>query len=664
MPELYGKAVRYVNQKVGPSTEEIKERREKKEQEYRKKKSELKKIEEELNKLEMTHGKESRNYKKKKKEHDKKKKRLEKVERKFKDENFKRKMKFLDLDLKKEHILTFSIFMGLLTFLFSLIALFVLVKILELGIFQIVVFGAPSLTILPCSIILLASYYPDIAYGRVKKRSLGKLPETVNYMTMSLRVNPSLSKAITFASENADEPISTSLKKVIWRVYMNENTTLEDSFLKFAYRWGEWNRHLKRSLYAVRSSLLEKTEDGFRNSLERANKLIIEGTKQDMKKFSESLRTPTTVLFALGILLPLIIGAMLPMMALAGLDISALTTEVPESESYFSLPFLIILMNGVFPLIAFIYSYHIVGQKPGMKSPLKFESEVRKRPHLIMSAILLVVGLLLISFGEQFFKEYMPIPYFFVVVIPISYYFLVTSVPEKKKREKLMKMEKEFPNLLFQLGSRIAEGLSLERAFLKSTDTLKDAEITQLVNKINKSIKMSHQSLESSLFGEEGILKEHPSRSIRSTMKTVIKISEKDPETAGKSIMRIANYKEELQQLDEEMKNMLSKNIQMMKGTALIFAPFTMGILASLYYMLEDIFTGLGSVELVSPVAFSSVMGVYLLLMGAVITYFTKSIESSLDILEFKYEYGKTMLISITIYSVALLLGRLLIVNL
>ena len=100
-----------------------------------------------------------------------------------------------------------------------------------------------------------------------------------------------------------------------------------------------------------------------------------------------------------------------------------------------------------------------------------------------------------------------------------------------------------------------------------------------------------------------------------------------------------------------------------MKGTTLIFAPITMGIISSLYFMLEDVFTNLGGVDMISPIAFSTVIGIYLIMMGIVITYFTKGIENSLDTLEFKYTFGKTILISIAIYSISLTLGRMMIVG-
>ncbi len=298
-----------------------------------------------------------------------------------------------------------------------------------------------------------------------------------------------------------------------------------------------------------------------------------------------------------------------------------------------------------------------------MKRPVDVQKNKKKSVHILISMILLVGIGLVISFLYAPLQSYMPLPFFFLFTVPIGYYCLATSYKEKRERKRISKMEKEFPDALFQLGSRIAEGTSLEKALISTSESLRDTEVSELFDEISSSLKITRLSIEETLFGDKGLLKEHPSKSIRTAMKTVIKISEKDPEKAGKTIMKVANYKQDLQEMDKELKNMLSKSVEMMKGTTLIFAPITMGIISSLYFMLEDVFTNLGGVDMISPIAFSTVIGIYLIMMGIVITYFTKGIENSLDTLEFKYTFGKTILISIAIYSISLTLGRMMIVG-
>ncbi|MFW5946323.1 MAG: hypothetical protein ACOCTN_05575 [Candidatus Natronoplasma sp.] len=663
MPDLYEKVCRSVNNRIGPDQTEIKKRKMKRKDEFMDKRKEFRKIEDLIKETEVIYGKDSKEYRKRKKTYDKKKKELEKVEERYKKESFKRTMKFINMDFEYEEILTFSVFIASLTFIFSLIGIVFLNTFLEISIFQIIILGVPVMTILPAVTLFVTTYYPELVEKRMKADCIGEVPETINFMTMSMRINPSLHRAVVFAAENSKEPISSGLKKISWDVYMREQMSLEESFLNFAMEWGKWNENLKRSLYAIRSAILEKTDEGFKNALKRANDIVIEGTKQEVEDFANSLQTPTTILFAIGVLLPLVVGAMLPMVALGGLDISGMTGGRTEYASPVSLPIVVLFMNVVFPLGAFLYSYHIIGRRPGMRKPVSVQKKRSKSIHILISIILLVSTGLMISLFYPSLQSSIPLPFFFLILVPISYYCLSTTYKEKKERERISKMEEQFPDALFQLGSRIAEGTSLEKALITTSDSLRDTEVSELFDDISSSLKITRLSIEETLFGDGGMLVDHPSKNIKTAMKTVIKISEKDPEKAGKTIMKIANYKQDLQDMDNEMKNMLSKSVEMMKGTILIFAPITMGIISSLYFMLEDVLSNLGGVDMISPVAFSSVIGGYLILMVIVITYFTKGIENSLDAVEFKYTLGKTMLISMSIYSTSLLLGKILIVG-
>jgi len=663
MPELYKKVCRSINDQIGPDGIEIKKKKEKEREEFLDKRKEFRKAEDKIKEAEIIHGKDSKKYRKRKRSYDKKKKELEKVEEKYKKESFKRTMKFINMDFEYEEILTFAVFIALLTFISSLIAVVFFYTFLELSFIQIMLFGIPVLTIFPAVAMVVTAYYPELVEKRMKADCIGEIPETINFMSMSMRINPSLHRAVVFAAENTKEPISSGLKKISWDVYMREQVSLEESFLNFAIEWGEWNENLKRSLYAIRSAMLEKTNEGFRNALKRANNIVIEGTKQEVEDFTNSLQTPTTVLFAVGILLPLIVGAMLPMAALGGLDITGMTGGGAEYTSPVTLPIVVFLMNVVFPLSAFLYSYHIIGKRPGMRRPVDVQKNRSKSIHILISAVLLVGIGLVISLFYTSLEFSMPLPFFFLLIVPISYYCIATSYKEKKERERISKMEEQFPDALFQLGSRIAEGTSLEKALITASKSLRDTEVSKLFKEISSSLKITRLSIEETLFGNKGVLLNHPSKTIKTAMKTVIKISEKDPEKAGKTIMKVANYKQDLQDMDNELKNMLSKSVEMMKGTTLIFAPVTMGIISSLYFMLEDVFTNLGGVDMISPVAFSAVIGVYLIMMGIVITYFTKGIENSLDAVEFKYTIGQTILISITIYSISIIFGRMMIVG-
>ncbi len=663
MRKIYQKGCRWVNDQIGLDRAERKDRRKKDYKEFVEKKKELRRAQDRLRESEVADGKTSKRYRKRKKEQDKAEKELESAEKRYKREEFERTMSFIGMDFTYDEVLVFSIFLAILSFVLSLFAVGIIAVYFKLSSFEIITYGIPVLTVVPAFVLIFIADYPDILEKRMKASTIGKLPEAVNYMTMSMRIKPSLHRAVSFSADNTSGPISRGLNQILWKVYIRERSTLEESFLDFALRWGEWNENLKRSMYSLRASLLEKTDEGYKKSLERANDLIIEGTKKEVEDFTNSLQTPTTILFAIGVLLPLVIGAMLPLMSLTALDVGAMTVadNGAVQENPISFPVLVLLMNVICPIGTLFYSYRILGNRPGTRELPQIESNVNKK---LQAMIALSLGAGIALFITLFHSEItflQPLPILFMVMIPISYYSLSTSIHQKKERDRILEIEEEFPDALFQLGSRIAERTSAERAVLKTSETMEGSRSGDLFRKVVSTLKIKNLSMKEALFGDEGILTDFPSQIVKTTMKTVVEITEKDPEEAGKTIIKIAEYQQDLRDMEHEVKNQLSKSVEMMKATTMIFAPIIMGIVASLYFMLEDVFAGLGTMDMISPVWFTAVLGVYLMMMAAIITYFTKSIENDLDMIEFKYTLGITMVINITIFSVSFMIGKVMI---
>lgn len=658
MSRFYEKACKAVAGRFGPTREEIGEKKEKRKEKYIQKGKEHRKTESALKEAKIVHGKESKEYGRLKDNYEKTQKELENAEEQYKRKKFKKTTYVTNLDLEYEEVLIFSVFNSLITFILIAASMLVVHQFRPLSLYEILVYVLPTVLILPMAVLIFTADYPDILERRLKAETIGKAPESINYMTMSMRVSPSLYRAVQFSADNTEPPISTGLKKVLWDVYTRTESSLEESFISFAMEWGEWNKDLKRALYSVRSAMLERTKEGLNSSLEKANDIIISGTKRQVEDFANSLGTPTTILFAIGILLPLIIGAMLPMVALGGLDITSTTSNEP-TQSPIGLSHTVLLMDVIAPLGAFLYSYKILGDRPGTSSPPEIEKEGDERKILIQALVLTVLLTSAVILFSTQLSSLMPLPYFWPPILFVSYYFLKTSWKKRRLRKEIIEMEREFPDALFQLGSRIAEGMPPERAFLKTSESMKGTKVGDLLQEISCTLQINRLPLEEALFGETGILENHPSRTIKATMKTVVDITKKDPQEAGKTIIQISNYLRDMEEMDHDIKSRLSQSVEMMKGTALVFAPVVMGVVSSLYFMLYSIFSEITNMQMISPTAFTAVVALYLVLMSIVITYFTTGIKSRLDPIEFKYNIGIMLPVSIAVFSLSLLIGKM-----
>jgi Flp pilus assembly protein TadB len=600
---------------------------------------------------------------------------LARAERIYKQEKFNKAITLLGLDITLQETMTLAGFFALLIFLSGISILVFALLIFNTGIIEVAMYLVPGILFAPLLVFALIASYPEILANRVKTKSLGRSPEAVNYLVMSMRLSPSLSKAVAFAADSADEPIASGLKKVLWNIYMREYDSVEDSFLAFAYEWGEINEDFKRSLYAIRSSTLERSDEGRIRILEKAQEIVLEGTKRKVEDFASSLQAPTTVLFALGILLPMIIGAMLPLMSLSVPSGASLgTTANPTSDNSPDIGgalTIVLLMDVVFPLVAFFYAYHILGKRPGTATPPDVKSELsvhdKRTLALISATLILGFGVLGIPFLRRYLGDFGtllgPVWVLLGIGFALGFYFRATSKYQKQRRDEIKKMEGEFPDALFKLGSRIAEGEPLETALGKVADSMKGSVCAELFEKIAYTISVTRSTPEDAMFGEDlGVLNDLPSRTIRATMKTVIESTKKDAQNAGSIIINISNYLRDMKKVEHDIKTSLNQTVSMMKSTGLLFAPLVMGITASLYVLLSKEFANLpGSTQMLSNDLFFMVIGVYLILMVMVTVYFSVGIEHGEDRIELRYSLGNAVPLAIIVYAFSLVAGQFLI---
>jgi Flp pilus assembly protein TadB len=289
-------------------------------------------------------------------------------------------------------------------------------------------------------------------------------------------------------------------------------------------------------------------------------------------------------------------------------------------------------------------------------------SEKRKIAVIAFTCVV-VFGMAAIPFFGFYSALLGPVPLLMGVGFALGYYCRATSRAQKKRRDEIKKMEEELPDALFKLGSRIAEGEPLETALMKVSESMKGSNISELLERISYTIKVTRSTPREAMFGPDlGVLRDLPSRTINATMKTVIACVEKDAQTAGGIIINISNYQRDMKKVEHDIKTSLRQTVEMMKSTGVLFAPLVMGITASLYVLLSREFAMLpGSTQLLSNELFFLVIGIYLILMVIITIYFSVGIEHGEDRIELKHSIGNAVPVAVIVYAAALVAGQVMI---
>jgi hypothetical protein len=122
--------------------------------------------------------------------------------------------------------------------------------------------------------------------------------------------------------------------------------------------------------------------------------------------------------------------------------------------------------------------------------------------------------------------------------------------------------------------------------------------------------------------------------------------------------------------LTANLLNDLTSNA-MTSATALIFAPVVLGVTSALYFVMAHVMEGLNGVSgagfsfgggtVVPYQTFTLVLGFYLFLTVLVISYFVSGMKEGDDPVDLKYQIGRTMPIALLIYSLATMVGGMMI---
>ncbi|MCX6802721.1 MAG: hypothetical protein NT067_06445 [Candidatus Diapherotrites archaeon] len=315
-------------------------------------------------------------------------------------ENYKDAMAFLNWDLKAEE---FSAAIKIALVGSIMVSLLAALLILGIPILNGPVYGmfkemAPLVVIVPfISIALLAWWYmqryPFSVVLSEQRQALGYVPELIGYIVMSMKLSPNLEKAAEFAADHGRGKIAQDFKKLLWNVELGVYNTLSEGLDDIAYTWGQYSKEFKRALMRVRASVLEDSESKRDFILNKTMEDLLSEIREKMENYARELQQPSTVLFYIGVLLPIILIIILP--------IGSAFTNAPLSTPVG----LIGIYNIGIPVIAFLYARSIIKHRPptydvpvipddypGLPKPGKIKLKRGEIDIIVVVGIILVFG--------------------------------------------------------------------------------------------------------------------------------------------------------------------------------------------------------------------------------------------------------------------------------
>jgi Flp pilus assembly protein TadB len=563
---------------------------------------------------------------------------------------------------------------------------------------------------------LFIFYYANTMPARLanawRLKASSQMVPAVLYVVVYMKHTSNLERAIAFASEHLEGPLALDFKRIFYGVEIGKYTTIKSSLDAYLEEWRDYAPEFIEAFHLVESSLYEPSEQRRIEILEKSLQVILDGIYEKMLKYSREIRSPITNIYMLGIILPTLGLALLPLA-------STLLGGVIRW------PHIVVLFNIIIPFFVFYMTSTILLKRPGgygETSVLELNPEYRKfksnKPWIIAALIsipIFIIGMIpfisyylfgsdpsLVNFGVSFFGDmkifdfktlndgstagpFGPVAILLSILIPLSIavFFSVAynlkTRELRKTREDTKILEEEFTNSLFQLGNRLGDGIPAEIAFAKVAESTKGQKTEGFFAIVNQNIQQLGMSVERAVFDRKrGAMIYYPSALISTSMKILVESVKKGLKVAAQSLMSISEYVKNIDKINQRLRDLLAEVVSDMRSNMVFLAPLLAGIVVGLSSMIAMILNklqiiqatageaggsvaGLGNIgtitqlfditQMIPPYLMQISIGVYLVEITFILTAALVTVDSGKDPLKEKSELSSNLRAGMLLYS-------------
>jgi hypothetical protein len=510
---------------------------------------------------------------------------------------------------------------------------------------------------------------------------IGQGPLAMLYLVIAMEVTPNLESSVAFAAKNMPNPLGRIFKLLLWLVETRKMPDMEASINWYSQKVKEWAPHFAEGLYLIAGSMREAGEMRTR-TLEKAITVVLDGTKKIMEDFARGLSLPVMATNAFGIMLPVLMLVMLPI-----ISVFVSTTSVG--------PAMFIIYDFILPLFLATIIIYILGKRPGSLTEIHYKKtrfkvkmfgkEFNALPLMIITAFIFGISQLAIIGGnfsvlssvvknDSAAPSVMTVPFVLAVGIPLGLYYASWARENQEIKKRIDSLEREFSSALYQLGNVMSQGVPLEQALEDVSSRMKGSETEIFFSTIVNRVKTLGWPVERVLFEEKyGIMKNIPSNLIKNIMLVVLRSAEKGPKSASMTSISISRYLKVMQEVKDKINDMLSDSVSSIRFQGMILIPIITGTVVGLGEITSNLLiqigrqinslTSMGSIAgagymseflniqgTLQPSFLQLVVGIYVLLSCIILGIFTGGLEEGWDKMSMYSNVGSTTLWGSIIY--------------
>ncbi len=274
--------------------------------------------------------------------------------------------------------------------------------------------------------------------------------------------------------------------------------------------------------------------------------------------------------------------------------------------------------------------------------------------------------------------------------LAVSIYLLGKYAARKRVQDEIRGMEAEFKDAMYVLASRLGENRPMEDALRHAIEFLPRSKVAnRIFRRILDNVTQLGMTLDSAIFDRNyGAVRDVPSEVIRGGMRIMVDSVELGVNVAAMSLINLAMQIRNAQKIDEMLKRLLEDVTTMLKTMGTFIAPIVLAVVTSLQRIIltsltgncgeqgagaiaqgatnapgvtgglgggsgiASVFCNIDPKTAVGPGEFTLVMGIYVIEVVILLTYFNAQVEDSNNELHSKVSVATALPIAVILFSI------------
>jgi hypothetical protein len=382
---------------------------------------------------------------------------------------------------------------------------------------------------------------------------LNESPSVISMMSAVVSPGGSIDSAVRYVASKGPRNTAKLFRDLVSDTDCRRTTDIRDSLYDLASAFPNQLSSFRRAQFMVISASETASGDERARILKDATEISLQGLKQTGEEYSSKLQAPCMVVFGLGIMVPMILLSIAPMLGMG--DAIGMRMAIPES----------VLEAIILVLVPAAVASVIVSIRG--KNPF---ADGRADPNGLwkIAPMFLAVPLYIMLQSSGLAETR-------CIAAAISVPSLVTLAlvyPGVRAERDRVRKEDELKDALFDLGNRMVTGENFESASVSAFSVRKGCR--SVADALAREFDICRGDIEHAI----DMCISPVSPTIAGYVKDIYRASCKDLRDAGRLAIALAHQMQDQDTVRKGIGNKLRSITDMMNGTSMVFAPLILGL--------------------------------------------------------------------------------------